>query len=71
MITDDRMCLGLYSSWVCSLRNKNDPHLSEKVEIIKGVMDALGVEGIETFDTLVEEYWKRHYLYEQPKRWRF
>ena len=69
MITDDRICRALYIGWICELRDKKDPDYDAKVKIIKDVMDVLGVEGLENFDQMVEDYWNRHYLHNTFDVW--
>ena len=69
MITHDRTCLSLYAFWLCDLQKKQDPDFSAKVKIIRDVMDVLGVEGMETFEGIVEDYWIRHYQGKAPFNW--
>lgn len=70
MITTDKIVRTLYGMWICELRKGEDPDYELKVETIKEVMNRFGVEGMEEFDAVIEDLWKRHFLHLSPSVWK-
>lgn len=69
MVTNDRICKTLFAIWIGEIRKSEDPDYELKKQTIIDIMNELGVEGMQDFDAVIEDVWKRHFCYVQKIPW--
>ena len=58
MVHNERIVYIRYASWLCDLRRVKDPDLEKKHELVKVILNRLGYEGGEKFDTVYEDMYR-------------